>query len=258
MRRGQIEEPISRAAIWAPRLAAFAIALAALAAGASRLGRLAPFSALTLFAVAVIVAGAAILCAIAAYGVIWRRGYRGAARATLGLLLALGLLAWPVVLSLRAASLPPVVDVSTDADDPPDFSRSARAWAARKERAPPDEPAQRLRDEVARAYPDLQPIVLDVEPDVAFKLVEKVAAGLRWTSVAARPPGGRLGAAHLDYVDRSMFFGFPADIAIRLTPLAGQTRVDLRSVERVGGHDIGAGARRQRAFAEALAAASGG
>lgn len=258
MRRGYLEEPISRAALWAPRLAAFATALAALAAGASRLGRLDPFAALTVFAVAVIVAGAAILSAIAAYGVIWRRGYRGAARATFGLSLALALLAWPVVLSLRAASLPPAVDVSTDADDPPDFSRSARAWAARKDRPPPDEPPQRLREAVARAYPDVQPIILDLEPDAAFKLVEKVAAGLRWTPVAARPPGGRLGAAHLDYVDRSLFFGFPTDVAVRLTPLAGQTRVDLRSVARVGGHDIGAGARRQRAFADALAAAAGG
>lgn len=258
MRRTQLaEEPFSRAALWAPRVAWFALAVAALAAAASRFGRIEPVASLSVLASALTLAAAAILAALAAYGAIWRHGMRGAGAATLGLLLALALLAWPVILSLQAARLPPAVDVSTDAADPPDFSRSARAFAARAGREPPGEAATRLRAAVARAYPDMQPITVDLDPEEAFRLVDKVAAKLRWAPVDQRPPGGRLGLGHLDYVDRSLLFGFPSDVAVRLTPLVGQTRIDLRSVARVGGHDIGDGARRFRKFAEAVQAELG-
>lgn len=248
---------MSRAALWSPRVALLAAGLAAAAVAASRFGRLDPVASLSLLAAALILAGAAILTAIAAYGAIWREGLRGAGSATLGLVLAAALLAWPTLLSLQAARLPPATDVSTDAIAPPDFSRSAKAWSRRAGREPPLDAATRQRAAVARAYPDMQPITLDLDPEEAFKLVEKVAARLRWTPVDSRPPGGRLGLGHLDYLDRSLIFGFPTDVAVRLTPLVGQTRVDLRSSAAVGGHDIGEGARRYRRFAEALAAEVG-
>lgn len=258
MRRTQlVDEPMSRAALWAPRAAWAALAVAAAAAAASRFGRIDPVVALSVLAAALILAGAAILTAIAAYGAIWRHGLRGAGSATLGLIVALTLLAWPTLLSLQAARLPAAVDVSTDAADPPDFARSSRAWAARAGRAPPGEALSRQRTAVARAYPDMRPITLDLDPEEAFRLVEKVALKLRWAPIDARPPGGRLGLGHLDFVDRSLVFGFPSDVAVRFTPLVGQTRVDLRSVARVGGHDVGEGARRFRKFAEALAAEVG-
>jgi uncharacterized protein (DUF1499 family) len=208
-------------------------------------------------AAALSLAGVAILTAIAAYGAIWRHGLRGAGSATLGIVLALGLLAWPIILSLQAARLPPVVDVSTDALDPPDFARSARAFAARAGREPPTEPPARRQAAIERAYPDMQPVTVDLSPEDAFKLVDKVATKLRWALVDQRLPGGRLGLAHLDYVDRSLIFGFPSDVALRLTPLVGQTRIDMRSVARVGGHDVGDGARRFRKFEEAIRAEIG-
>lgn len=258
MRRNQLmDEPFARAAIWAPRVALFALAVAGVAAAASRFGRLEPEAALSVLAAALILAGVAILTAIAAYGAIWRDGLRGAGSATLGLALASAVLAWPVILSLQAARLPPIADVSTDALDPPDFALSAAAWAGRAGRLPPGEIAERQRAAAARAYPEMAPITLDLDPDEAFKVVEKTAAKLRWRLIDRRPPGGRLGIGHLDYVERSLLFGFPSDVAIRLTPLIGQTRIDMRSVSRVGSHDIGEGARRFRSFAEALAAEAG-
>ena len=258
MRRSQlIDEPFSRVALWSPRLAALALGLAALAAASSRFGRLDPVASLSMLAAALICAGVAILAAIAAYGAIWRHGLRGAGAATLGLVMALALLAWPTMLSLQAARLPPATDVSTDAVDPPDFSRSAKAALARAGRWISIDDATRHRAAVARAYPDMQPITLELDPDEAFKLVEKVAGKLRWTLVDARPPGGRLGRGHLDYIDRSLIFGFPTDVAIRFTPLVAQTRLDMRSAAGVGGHDVGDGARRYRKFEEALRAELG-
>ena len=46
--------------------------------------------------------------------------------------------------------------------------------------------------------------------------------------------------------------GFPDDITIRIKPLAGQTRIDVRSVSRYGRNDFGANAKRIGAFAQEL------
>ncbi len=46
--------------------------------------------------------------------------------------------------------------------------------------------------------------------------------------------------------------GFRDDVTIRIRPLAGQSRIDIRSVSRLGRHDFGANARRIAAFAEQL------
>ena len=46
--------------------------------------------------------------------------------------------------------------------------------------------------------------------------------------------------------------GFADDITIRIRPLAGQSRIDIRSASRLGRHDFGANAKRIAAFAEEL------
>jgi uncharacterized protein (DUF1499 family) len=46
--------------------------------------------------------------------------------------------------------------------------------------------------------------------------------------------------------------GFPDDVTIRIRPLAGQTRVDVRSASRFGSHDFGTNARRIEKFIEEL------
>ena len=67
-------------------------------------------------------------------------------------------------------------------------------------------------------------------------------------------PAGRIRIGHIDAVDQTLILGFTDDITIRLRPLAGQTRVDLRSVSRLGRHDFGANAKRIIAFATELQA----
>ena len=47
---------------------------------------------------------------------------------------------------------------------------------------------------------------------------------------------------------------FAEDVTIRVRPLAGQTRIDLRSASRFGGHDFGSNARRVQAFSDELQA----
>jgi uncharacterized protein (DUF1499 family) len=184
--------------------------------------------------------------------VIWRTGRRGADQATLGFILALALLADPAYLTVAALRLPALSDISTDLEAPPSFMISTKAREARAGRpAPPWNPAvvplQRA------AYPEVQPILVDLEADQAYQLSLRIAKDLGWQVVDANPPNLRVdGAAQIEATARSLVFGFADDIVIRIRPLATQTRIDLRSTSRVGRHDFGANARRIDKFAAAV------
>jgi uncharacterized protein (DUF1499 family) len=95
-------------------------------------------------------------------------------------------------------------------------------------------------------------VLLDLEADDAYKAVLKIAAAKHWQIVEQIPPGGRSGIGHVDAVVRGLVLGLRDDVTIRIRPLAGQTRVDIRSVSRVGRHDFGNNANRIEQFAAAL------
>jgi uncharacterized protein (DUF1499 family) len=248
MRRLIIEEPYSSAALWSRRLAFFSLAVGAIAVLLARSQAIDPGATLSVFAGAVLVACLALLFAGTAAVVIWRTGRRGAGILTSGVFLAALLLCYPAYLAANAVRLPLLNDVSTDLVDPPQFSRSRIALAARGERTPGLPPAQ-ARQEQRLAYPSVQPILLDQESDEAYQMVLRAITARGWKIVEQTPPGGRIGVGHIDAVDRTLIMGFPADVTIRLRPLAGQTRVDVRSVSRVGRHDYGSNAQRIAKFA---------
>jgi hypothetical protein len=247
MRRLILEEPHSQTALLSWRLAVFSLAVAGL-------GLLTVKHSDDLIAVlggAAAVAMASVLFAILAFAVIWRSGRKGAGQAFAGLVLALLLLAYPAFLAQQALRLPPLSDISTDIADPPAFSLSRAALAAREYRTPP-EAAVAERNAQIKAYPQVQPILVDLDPLETFEAVLKAMAASGWRIVERAPPGGRLGLGHADAVAASPVLGFPSDITVRLRPLAGQTRIDIRSVARFGLYDFGAGARNIAKFEEAL------
>ncbi len=252
MRRIIIEEPYSDSALWSRRLALFAAAVVGMGLVLARAG-LDPTAVLAVIGSAIVIACLAVLCAGAATVAIWRTGRKGVGVLTIGSLLAIFVLAYPTYLAVQAIRLPVLNDVSTDLDDPPAFSLSRKAMAARKDWVPASVPAA-VRQAQAKAYPDVQPILLDLDGDEAYQTVLRAVFARHWTIIEAIPPGGRLGLGHVDAVAHGLIFGFADDIAIRIRPLAGQTRVDVRSVSRVGRHDFGANAQRIEAFTDELKA----
>ena len=251
MRRLTVDEPVSRAAVWARRLAVFALLVAGLAIILARARAADPTAALTVFAAALVVAGFALLLAATAALVIWREGLRGAEQAFLGFVLAAGLIAYPAYLAALAFALPKINDVSTDLASPPAFLRSAKARAAGAgtEPAPASEAARAAE---RAAYPDLQPIKLQMDVLAAYRLALSVATDLGWQIIDLAPPGPQGRTATIEAVDRSLFFGFPSDLVIRVKPGPTSTAIDLRAASRVGQHDFGAGAARIRKFAAAI------
>ena len=105
---------------------------------------------------------------------------------------------------------------------------------------------QLLRQQRA-AYPDLQPLTLAERPDAAFQRALNAARELGWEIVAAVPNEGRIEAT-----DTTMWFGFKDDIVVRITPINGSSRIDVRSVSRLGQGDLGKNAGRIRAYLRRL------
>jgi hypothetical protein len=247
-----VAEPVARAASWSRRLAIFALAIAAIAVALSRMHAADPPAALAVFGAALVIAALAAMLAGAAAVIIWRDGLRGAGQAAFGFALAAALIAYPVYLAAAAFVLPPINDVSTDLASPPTFLLSTKARAAREGAEPPPS-SEATRAAQRAAYPDLETVRVEMDSTEAYRLALRAASDLGWSIVDSEPPNlAGDGSALIEATDRSLFFGFVSDIAIRIRPGATRTAIDIRSVSRVGNHDFGANARRVRRFIAAV------
>lgn len=251
MRRLVVERPPSLAALWSRRLGLFALAVMAIAVALSWLGRIDPAAALAVLGLGLLLATIGAVLAFVAFVAIWNEGRPGFGKAVAGLMLAVLLAAYPAFLAVQALRLPRLNDISTDIADPPSFSRSRRALDLRAGRVPPEVP-QPVRAAQKAAYPQVQPVVLDLTPQESFALVQKAASQRGWQVIETATPGGRVGTGRLEAIDHSLAMRFPEDVTVRLRPTAAGTRIDIRSASRFPIHDFGANARRIAAFAEAV------
>jgi uncharacterized protein (DUF1499 family) len=156
-------------------------------------------------------------------------------------------IALPLFIVMPAFGLPPIHDITTDADDPPTFQALLPLRAASD--SPPAYDGADAAAQQRRAYPDIQPIVVMAPAATVFDAALDAARGQGWQVVAADRDSGRIEA-----IASTLWFGFKDDVVIRLRPdtQAAATRVDVRSKSRVGVGDLGANARRIRLFVSAL------
>jgi uncharacterized protein (DUF1499 family) len=192
------------------------------------------------------IAGAVV--ALLAWGLLTlARAARGRAIAALALALNIFVASPPLYLYGQAQRLPAIHDISTDTDDPPSFV--AVLPLRQGARNPGDyRPATAVQQK--RGYPDIAPLRLDVPPAQAFERAERAAQAMGWQIVAVAPD-----ALRIEATDTTLFFGFKDDVVIRVRPHAQGSIVDVRSLSRIGGSDIGANAKRVRSFLSRLAAA---
>lgn len=162
------------------------------------------------------------------------------------LVLGLAVAAVPAYWLQQARTLPAIHDISTDAGDPPAF---VAALARRGDTANPvDNRSMEVVEAQRLAYPDIQPLLVPQAPPEAFARAVTAARGMGWELVAQDASAGRLEATAT-----TVWFGFKDDVVVRITPSGSGSRIDVRSVSRVGVSDVGANAKRIRAFLAKLA-----
>jgi uncharacterized protein (DUF1499 family) len=185
--------------------------------------------------------GAAMLgCAVVLLA--WRTRQRGAAvLGLIAILVGLTSVGIPWEMKRTARRVPAIHDISTDTDDPPLFDV---ILPLRKD-APntADYGGQDIAAQQRAAYPDVNPLLLRMPSAQAFAAALHAAEAMGWVIVAANPIDGRLEAT-----DTTFWFGFKDDIVVRIRPQPEGSRIDVRSVSRVGKSDVGTNARRIREF----------
>lgn len=171
---------------------------------------------------------------------------RGFLLALIGLIGGL-VIAWiPWQWGQTAKRLPMIHDISTDTDTPPVFVAVLPLRAGAPNSA--DYGGPEIAAQQRAGYPDLKPLVLQEPPSQAFTRALAAAREMGWEIVASEPNEGRIEATATTF-----WFGFKDDVVVRVTPSNGGSRIDVRSVSRVGRSDVGANAKRISAYLERIA-----
>src|ERR1700741_4734099 len=180
-------DPVSSLATWARNLAIFSLVAVVVSILIVRFGFLEMKPALATFFGALACAGLSILVGLAAFAAIWQNGSRGMGRILLALLINAVILAYPAYLALQYRRLPPIHDITTDPIDPPRFDALARLRTG--DGTNPAVYAGLYSAELQRkAYPDIEPVELEITPERAFEITLRLAAKRKWLVIDERPP----------------------------------------------------------------------
>ena len=161
------------------------------------------------------------------------------------LLLGLGVALVPWSGMRQASTVPPIHDISTDTQRPPEFIAMLPVRADAPNSAVYE--GAEIAQQQITAYPDLRTTRMAAAPAAAFERALQAARDMGWDIVAADPAAGRIEAT-----DTTLWFGFKDDVVIRVEADGAGSRVDVRSLSRVGGSDVGTNAKRIRAYLKKL------
>ncbi|MBX3480052.1 MAG: long-chain-fatty-acid--CoA ligase [Caulobacter sp.] len=194
---------------------------------------------------------------VAAFGG-WRHYWRRAMLAMGVTVATIAAFAGMIVLGGQA---PRIHDVATDWSDPLLFS--PKIMAARGPDANIVEPnpvvpldagayaGRSIADINSETCPAARPAILSVPPAQAYAAAKEALLAQGLILVTDNPAAGRLEATAT-----SLIYGFKDDIVVRVRAQGVGSRIDMRSISRVGLSDIGANCKRIGKLTAALAPAS--
>jgi uncharacterized protein (DUF1499 family) len=205
---------------------------------------------LTVFVWGLYAAAAAVVVSLVGIAVTLRHpkgARRGLTLAVLSFLLGTAFVAIPIARIRVGGPKPPIHDISTDTQDPPQFVAVLPLRAGAPNTAVYG--GEKIAAQQHHAYPDIQPYEVNLPPAQAFERALAAARKMGWDIVAVDPADGRIEAT-----DTTFWFRFKDDVVVRIRPSGAGSRIDVRSVSRVGVGDVGTNARRIRAYLHLLKA----
>lgn len=158
--------------------------------------------------------------------------------AIVGLVLLAPLAASTLNPTPRAA---PIHDISTDTTNPPLFEVLDDTREGASNTLVYGGPE--LAEAQANAYPDIAPLETPLSVEAAYERALNVANEMGWEIIATDSARHRFEATA-----RTSVFYFADDVVVRVSPQDEGSRVDMRSVSRVGRSDQGVNAARIREF----------
>jgi len=160
-----------------------------------------------------------------------------------------------------AGSLPFIHDITTDTQDVPTFTDAILSERAKVEgvntvdyvgkKDKPEGTLVSVLQTQAEAYADIRPLILEDDTSVVFGQAKAAVKQMGW-----KLKSEDLEAGIIEATDTTFWYGFKDDVVIRIRPSEGGGSVlDVRSISRVGGSDIGANAARIRKFLKIMSKA---
>jgi hypothetical protein len=227
----------SKWAIWARRFGALAFPLGIIPVLLHRAHMIASGEFVVIEAVAIAIAGLAVLCALIAFGRLWVTGDQGWARAATGFVFGLICLLPAAIFGWLAVSMPGSPDISTDFSDPPMLvSYIEGRFITPEER-------QRLAD----AYPNARSRTYPLEAPQMFSLIETLVRQQGWELRVTRAPMSPLETGEINAVVTTLI-GFQHGVAIRVRGDAAGSEIDMRSASLSPHPDFGENGQRVEAF----------
>ena len=152
---------------------------------------------------------------------------------------------------LKAQSVPGIHDISTDTDNPPEFSVLVTARSETdNDLIYEDETVEGQTAELQMAaYPNVKTAQSDLSIEDAINRAANILQNQGLEVANVDPVQGIVEATAT-----TAWFGFKDDVVVRATASDGGTLIDVRSVSRVGRSDIGANAARIEEFLAAFTA----
>lgn len=205
--------------------------------------------------IAGVVAGVLAVSFMIVHRVLAKRGHGNWSSPVAVILVAAAGIGWTIHVDQLRASIPAVLDITTDFSDPPNFSTafltrrsdldSSLVYAGKTA-----DDGQALSALQTQYFPGIEPLHLREPADLAFDRALEIARDRGWRVGTASRQAGMFEAGA-----ESFWFGFRDDMVVRIRPdEAGGSVVDVRSLARQPAHDMGRNAQRVQVFLEALAA----
>ena len=150
---------------------------------------------------------------------------------------------------LKERSVPAIHDLTTDTQSPPQFE----AVVALRKNVPNsleyelDGSAEKLAKQTLAAYPGLKTLQSDLSVGEALDRAVEVLTNQGIDIVHTDKDSGIVEATATTF-----WFGFKDDVVVRVRSDGDGSKIDVRSVSRVGQSDIGANAARIMKFLEAF------
>ena len=138
-----------------------------------------------------------------------------------------------------AGGVPPIHDITTDTSDPPNFDAAVKLRGEGGDINTLTYDAEKLPALQNAAYPKVVSLDVSAAPMAAFDAAVAALAGLGMEVVKTDRD-----ALRIEAVATSFWFGFKDDVVVRVRPADAGSRIDVRSVSRVGVGDNGVNAAR--------------
>ncbi|MFD1197690.1 DUF1499 domain-containing protein [Brucella gallinifaecis] len=250
MRKLRYQRRQSRSAIWALRFGVFAAVLSVLGFILHRSSQIETPDFVLVMAAGGFFSLLALLCAAKGLRNLWVNGDKGGTRSFWGSFLACVVLFPICFLASLWYGSPPLHDVATDLENPPQFPSNMPARLPRMN-ALTAEIKGELPGQMS-AYPDVTGRRYEAAPDRVAQGVENTLMLFGWTLISRDIPMNSHDSIRFAATAHSAILGLKSDVVIRLLDEGETTYVDMRSVSHYGERDMGLNAAFITGFLSAL------